>query len=76
MYRVVKTLGVLQKLQAELESVLSEHIEAYGQVVKSLSDLGAIVNESLRDHSSIGLGLYREIPRDTQGIKSRDIIIP
>lgn len=69
MYHVVITAGVLQKLEEELDSALPADIEvpSYDQV-KSLPYLGAIINESLRHHSSISIGLPREIPRGTQGL--------
>lgn len=69
MYHVIRTPGVLQKLQAELDSALpaDNEVPSYDQV-KSLPYLGAIINESLRHHSSISLGLPREIPRGTQGL--------
>ena len=69
MYHVVRTPGVLQKLQAELDSALpaDNEVPSYDQV-KNLPYLGALINESLRHHSSISLGLPREIPRGTQGL--------
>ncbi|KAB8073437.1 cytochrome P450 [Aspergillus leporis] len=69
MYHVVRTPGVLQKLQAELDAALPADtmVPSFDQV-KTLPYLGAIINESLRHHSSISLGLPREIPQGTQGI--------
>ncbi|GAB1195520.1 hypothetical protein APSETT444_004781 [Aspergillus pseudonomiae] len=77
MYHVVRTPGVLKKLQAELDSALPAGtvIPSYDQV-KTLPYLGAIINESLRHHSSISLGLPREIPRGTPGLTIRGRYYP
>lgn len=69
MYHVVRTPGVLQKLQAELDSAVPADTEIPSfEMVKTLPYLGAVVNESLRHHSSISLGLPREIPQGSQGL--------
>lgn len=77
MYHVVRTAGVLQKLQAELDAALPVEcvVPSYDQV-KTLPYLGAVVNESLRHHSSISLGLPREIPHGTPGITIRGHYYP
>ncbi|OJJ65691.1 hypothetical protein ASPBRDRAFT_139582 [Aspergillus brasiliensis CBS 101740] len=77
MYHVVRTPGVLKKLQSELDSALPADVDvpSYEQV-KGLPYLGYVVNESLRHHSSISLGLPREIPQNSQGITVRGKYFP
>lgn len=77
MYHVVRTPGVLQKLQEELDAALPVEavVPSYDQV-KDLTYLGAIVNESLRHHSSISLGLPRQVPLGGQGITFKGHYFP
>ncbi|KAK7422155.1 hypothetical protein QQZ08_009623 [Neonectria magnoliae] len=77
MYHVVRTPGVLQKLQAELDSAVPADTEIPSfEMVKTLPYLGAVVNESLRHHSSISLGLPREIPQGSQGLHLKGTYYP
>ncbi|KAF5019796.1 hypothetical protein F66182_8165 [Fusarium sp. NRRL 66182] len=69
MYHVVRTPGVLKKLQAELDQAISKDVSIPSfEMVKDLKYLGYVVNEALRHHSTISLGLPREVPRKGQGI--------
>lgn len=77
MYYVVRTAGVLQKKQTGLDSSLPANTEvpSYYQV-NGLPYLGAIINESLRHHSSISIGIPREIPRGTQSVTFKGCYFP
>ncbi|KAH7006784.1 cytochrome P450 [Ilyonectria destructans] len=69
LYHVVKTPGVLRKLQQEIGEVMpaSTDIPTY-ESVKNLPYLGYCINETLRHHSPSGIGLPREIPAKSKGI--------
>ncbi|KAI0394949.1 cytochrome P450 [Xylariaceae sp. FL0594] len=69
LYHVVRTPGVLQKLQAELDAAIPTTTSATKKVpdyetVRNLPYLEAVINETLRIHSTSGIGLPREIPAD------------
>ncbi|KAF8249403.1 cytochrome P450 [Wilcoxina mikolae CBS 423.85] len=63
MYWVLRTPGVLGKLQEELESALPGDwtVPNYASV-KDLKYLRAVINETLRIHSTSSLGLPRVVP--------------
>ncbi|KAJ5513066.1 hypothetical protein N7463_002618 [Penicillium fimorum] len=62
-YWLLKTPGVLQKLQAELDAVIpSPTDEISFQSVKDLPYLKACMNEGMRIHSTSALGLPRVVP--------------
>ncbi|KPM45169.1 Benzoate 4-monooxygenase [Neonectria ditissima] len=69
LYNVVRTPGVLQKLQEEVDAAVpgDETVPTYDQV-KQLPYLGHAINETLRYHSPSGIGLPREIPPNSRGI--------
>lgn len=69
LYNVVRTPGVLQKLQAEIDAAApgDDAVPAYEEV-KHLPYLGHCINETLRYHSPSGIGLPREIPPNSRGI--------
>ncbi|KAJ4317246.1 hypothetical protein N0V84_007465 [Fusarium piperis] len=69
LYHVVKTPGVLQKLQKEIDEATSDEgvIPSY-ESVKHLPYLGMCINETLRHHSPSGIGLPREIPAKSKGV--------
>lgn len=69
LYNVVRTPGVLQKLQKEIDEVMSdgEVVPTYEQV-KRLPYLGMAIDETLRYHSPSGIGLPRQIPPNSRGI--------
>lgn len=63
MFWVLRTPGVFAKLQAELDTVLDKNgeVASYGKV-KDLPYLLAVINETLRIHSTSSLGLPRVVP--------------
>ncbi|CAK7243796.1 MAG: hypothetical protein STHCBS139747_005324 [Sporothrix thermara] len=63
LYHVVRTPGVLEKLQVELDAAVPAEVDvpAY-DTIKELPYLQAVLNETLRHHSTSGIGLPREIP--------------
>lgn len=69
LYHVARTPGVIEKLQAELDAAIPDHVDvATFEMVKDLPYLQAVINEALRYHSTSGIGLPRQIPWDSQGI--------
>ena len=69
LFHAVRTPGVMQKLQAELDKAIPDYIDVPTfDMVKDLPYLGAVINEALRYHSTSGIGLPRQIPDDSQGI--------
>ncbi len=69
LFHAVRTPGVLQKLQAELDKAIPDYIDVPTyDMVKDLPYLSAVINEALRYHSTSGIGLPRQIPDDSPGI--------
>jgi benzoate 4-monooxygenase len=63
LYWVLKTPGVIQKLQKELDAAIPDEIDVPGfMTVKDLPYLQNVVNETLRIHSTSSLGLPRLVP--------------
>ncbi|KAK0636014.1 putative benzoate 4-monooxygenase cytochrome P450 [Bombardia bombarda] len=73
LFHVVRTPGVVAKLQAELDAAIPRGVDVPTfDMVRDLPYLAAVVNETLRHHSTSGIGLPREIPADAkQGIHFR-----
>ncbi|KAH6889628.1 cytochrome P450 [Thelonectria olida] len=69
LYNVVRTPGVLEKLQKEIDEAFpgDETVPTFEQV-KRLPYLGNAINETLRFHSPSGIGLPREIPPNSRGV--------
>jgi benzoate 4-monooxygenase len=68
-YYVSKTPGVLAKLQAELDEALPDDMEVPTyDMVKDLPYLENVFFETLRYHSTSGIGLPRQIPFDSPGV--------
>lgn len=70
LYHVARTPGCLAKLQAELDSAIPAEVEVPTyEMVRDLPYLNDVVNETLRFHSTSGIGLPRQIPEDSpQGV--------
>jgi benzoate 4-monooxygenase len=63
LYWVLKTPGVLQKLQAELDANIPKGTEIPTfAMVKDLKYLKNVINETMRIHSTSSLGLPRVVP--------------
>jgi benzoate 4-monooxygenase len=77
LYHVVRTPGVLQKLRAELDAALPKdlYVPTF-DLVRDLPYLSAVVNETLRFHSTSGIGLPRQIPDNSQGIHFKGQYFP
>ncbi|KAI0384769.1 cytochrome P450 [Hypomontagnella monticulosa] len=78
LYHVARTPGVQQKLQAELDAAIpspSTTVPEY-DAIKNLPYLQNVINETLRIHSTSGIGLPREIPRDSPGVTIRGHFFP
>ncbi|KAK4212553.1 cytochrome P450 [Rhypophila decipiens] len=77
LYHVMRTPGVLQKLRAELDAHIGQHIDVPTfEMVRDLPYLSAVVNETLRHHSTSGIGLPREIPPGSPGIHINGYYFP
>lgn len=64
LYWVLKTPGVVQKLQAELDEAMpqgNEPVPRFSQV-RDLKYLQAVISETMRIHSTSSLGLPRVVP--------------
>ncbi|KAG8414165.1 hypothetical protein J3459_014993 [Metarhizium acridum] len=60
---------VLQKLQAELDASIPEHVDVPTyDMVRDLQYLGWVINEALRHHSTSGIGLPRQVPPESPGV--------
>lgn len=77
LFHVARTPGVIEKLQAELDAAIpaSVDVPTY-EMVRDLPYLGMVINETLRFHSTSGIGLPREIPADSQGVSIRGHSFP
>ncbi|UKZ78506.1 hypothetical protein TrVFT333_006248 [Trichoderma virens FT-333] len=61
---VVRTPGVLDKMQAELDTAIPRGVDVPTfEMVRDLPYLAAVINETLRHHSTSGIGLPRQVPR-------------
>jgi benzoate 4-monooxygenase len=72
LYHVTKTPGVLEKLQAELDAATPDDakVPSY-EAIRNLPYLEAVINETLRHHSTSGIGLPRQVPADSPGVTIR-----
>ena len=74
LYHVARTPGVLQKLQQELDAAVPDDgvtkVPTY-EAIRNLPYLEAVINETLRHHSTSGIGLPREVPPDSPGVALR-----
>ncbi|KAK3328148.1 putative benzoate 4-monooxygenase cytochrome P450 [Cercophora scortea] len=77
LFNVVRTPGVIEKLRAELDAAVpaSLDVPTY-DLIKDLPYLTAVVNETLRFHSTSGIGLPRQIPDDSPGVDYHGYYFP
>ncbi|RWA10359.1 hypothetical protein EKO27_g4748 [Xylaria grammica] len=78
LYHVARTPGVLKKLQEELDRAIpddSTKVPDY-ESVRNLPYLEAVINETLRIHSTSGIGLPRQIPENSLGIHLHGYYFP
>ncbi|KAF3771129.1 cytochrome P450 [Cryphonectria parasitica EP155] len=71
LFHVARTPGCLDKLQAELDTAIPDGVDVPSyDMVRDLPYLQNVVNETLRYHSTSGIGLPRQIPQDSgaQGV--------
>ncbi|KAK4149773.1 benzoate 4-monooxygenase [Chaetomidium leptoderma] len=77
LFHVMRTPGVIGKLQAELDAALPDDLDVPTfEMVRDLPYLSAVVNETLRFHSTSGIGLPRQIPEDGHGIHFKGNYFP
>lgn len=77
LYHVVRTPGVLEKLQAELDQAIPDGVRVPSfDMVRSLPYLEAVINETLRIHCTSGIGLPREVPPHSPGVHIRGHYFP
>ncbi|KAM6477024.1 cytochrome P450 [Trichoderma sp. SZMC 28011] len=66
---VVRTPGVLDKMQAELDAAIPKGVDVPTfEMVRDLPYLAAVINETLRHHSTSGIGLPRQVPPESPGV--------
>lgn len=69
LYHAARTPGVLAKLQAELDAAIPADVPVPTfDMVRDLPYLQAVINETLRVHSTSGIGLPRQVPHDSAGL--------
>ncbi|TGJ82863.1 hypothetical protein E0Z10_g5902 [Xylaria hypoxylon] len=78
LYYAAKTPGVLKKLQAELDAAIPDNATKVPdfESVRNLPYLEAVINETLRIHSTSGIGLPRQIPENSPGIHLHGYYFP
>ncbi|KAJ4122722.1 hypothetical protein NW768_010163 [Fusarium equiseti] len=77
LYHVTRTPGVLEKLQAELDKAIPSEIDVPSyDMVRDLSYLNNVINETLRYHSTSGIGLPRQIPSTSPGVTIKGHYFP
>ncbi|OLN89026.1 Benzoate 4-monooxygenase 3 [Colletotrichum chlorophyti] len=77
LFHVARTPGVLEKLQKELDAAIPAgcDVPTY-EMVRDLPYLGMVINETLRFHSTSGIGLPREVPPESPGVTIRGHFFP
>ena len=69
LFHLVRNEKAYRKLQAELDSAIPSNVDVPSfDTVRDLPYLQAVVNETLRHHSTASIGHPREIPPDSPGI--------
>ncbi|KAI1352859.1 cytochrome P450 [Xylaria sp. FL0043] len=78
LYYVAKTPGVIKKLQEELDAAIPDNntnVPDY-ESIRNLPYLEAVINETLRIHSTSGIGLPRQIPEGSPGLHLHGYYFP
>lgn len=69
LYHVLRTPGVVKKLQQELDEAIPDSVPVPSyDMVRELPYVSKVINETLRIHSTSSLGLPRQIPAGHQGV--------
>lgn len=70
LFHAVRTPGVIARLQVELDAAIPGEVDVPTyDMVRDLPYLSNVINETLRHHSTSGIGLPRQVPDDdAQGI--------
>ncbi|KAF4120851.1 benzoate 4-monooxygenase [Geosmithia morbida] len=70
LYHAVRTSGVIEKLRQELDAAIPADttVPTY-DMIKDLPYLQNVINETLRYHSTSGIGLPRTIPPESPGVE-------
>jgi len=77
LYHVVRTPDVLATLRAELDTAIPDTVDVPTfEMVRDLPYLTAVINETLRVHSTSGIGLPRQIPDDSAGVRFKGHYFP
>lgn len=78
LYHAARTPGVLEKLQRELDAAIPDRTTKVPdfEAVRNLPYLEAVINETLRIHSTSGIGLPRQIPEGSPGVHIRGQYFP
>ncbi|KAK1637993.1 cytochrome P450 [Colletotrichum phormii] len=77
LYHAARTPGVLEKLQKELDEAISPTVDVPTyEMIKDLPYLAMVIDETLRYHSTSGIGLPRQIPENSPGVTIRGHFFP
>ncbi|KAI0019443.1 cytochrome P450 [Xylariomycetidae sp. FL0641] len=80
LYHAARTPGVLAKLQAELDAAIPDDdantkVPDY-EAIRHLPYLDAVINEVLRIHCTSGIGLPRQVPPESPGVRVGGRVFP
>ncbi|KAF4336974.1 cytochrome P450 monooxygenase [Fusarium beomiforme] len=76
MYYLANSPASLQGLQTEIDSVEFAGIDAPFADIRALPYLDAVLNETMRLHSVLGIGLPREVPPGSKGVQFNSHYFP
>lgn len=77
LYHAVRTPHVLPRLRAELDAAIPADVDVPTyDMVRDLPYLQAVISETLRIHSTSGIGLPREVPAGSPGVWIRGRCYP
>ncbi|KAF5002939.1 hypothetical protein FDECE_10494 [Fusarium decemcellulare] len=76
MYYLANSSSSREKLQTELDAVAAPDAVISFEAVRSLPYLDAVIKETMRLHSVLGIGLPREVPPDSQGLHFNGYFFP